>query len=166
MINLETLKRIRLFKHLEDMELEILKPLLQPIQINKGSNILKEDTYGDQIFILVEGSVRVTKDLVKGFDEDIANTEKVLVSLTAEVLPTFGENGILGHAARTANVLASTDCLLYTLSKQDFDAYASTNYKAAYYIMENIAQVLSERLNATDENLVKLSTALYIAVQM
>lgn len=165
MMQLDTLRFVRIFKELDDKELELLLPCLKPIDIEKGAYILKEDTIGDQIFILVKGTVRVTKDLVKGYDEDVASTEKVLATLTASILPTFGENGILGQAPRNANVIAATDCRLYTLSKQDFDAFALSNHHAAYLIMKNIAQVLTERLNTTDENLVKLATALYIAVQ-
>ncbi|MCB5261872.1 MAG: cyclic nucleotide-binding domain-containing protein [Candidatus Cloacimonetes bacterium] len=164
-MKIETLKKIRIFDGLGEDELSSLMPYLKVVNFVKGSYVLKEETKGEQTFILVKGKVRVTKDLVKGFDEDIASTQKVLATLSADLLPTFGENGILGQAPRNANVIASVDCQLYTLSKQDFDRFAQENHKAAYYIMKNIAQVLSERLNTTDENLVKLATALYIAVQ-
>jgi CRP/FNR family transcriptional regulator, cyclic AMP receptor protein len=165
MLDESTLSRIRLFQGLKEQELRALLPRLHPQSFKKGEYILKEESYGDHIFILVKGKVRVTKDLVKGFDEDIASTEKVLATLSADYLPTFGENGILGHAARNANVLAAEDCLLYLLTKADFEDFAKDNYPAAFHIMQNIAQILSERLNSTDENLVKLATALYIAVQ-
>jgi CRP-like cAMP-binding protein len=62
-------------------------------------------------------------------------------------------------------VIAVEDCLLYTLSKSDFDDFAREHYPAGFHIMQNIAQILSERLNSTDESLVKLATALYIAVR-
>jgi CRP-like cAMP-binding protein len=165
MLDLKNLKRIRLFKELNDQELKDLLPCLRPESFSKGEYILREESFGDQIFILAQGKVRVTKDLVKGFNEDIASTEKVLATLGAEYLPTFGENGILGHAARNANVIAVEDCLLYTLSKSDFDDFAREHYPAGYHIMQNIAQILSERLNSSDESLVKLATALYIAVR-
>lgn len=165
MIDEKTLKRIRLFHELSELELKALLPRLKPASYTKGACILREESFGDQIFILVKGRVRVSKDLVKGFDEDVASTEKVLATLKADSLPTFGENGILGKAARNANVTAAEDCLLYTLNKADFDAFAQEHARAAYHIMHNLAQILSERLNATDENLVKLATALYIAVQ-
>lgn len=165
MIDTAILKKVRLFSSLNSAELDHLARCLKSFNCQKGDYILREGSFGDQIFILVKGTVKVTKDLVKGFDEDVASTEKVLATLSGEILPTFGENGILGHAARNANVLAGTDCVLYTLCKQDFESYAAENVNAAYSIMQQIAQVLSERLNATDENLVKLATALYIAVQ-
>lgn len=165
MLDIATLKRIPLFADLNDEQLLHLQPYLKECRIAKGSYILREGTEGDQIYMLCKGSVHVTKDLVKGFDQDQVSTEKVLVTLQGESLPTFGENGILGHAPRNANVIAQTDCVLYTLCKTDFDSFATGNIAAAYSIMINIARVLSMRLNSTDENLVKLATALYIAVQ-
>ncbi|HPF08291.1 MAG: cyclic nucleotide-binding domain-containing protein [Candidatus Cloacimonetes bacterium] len=165
MIDEKSIKRIRLFQALQEQDIRDLLPLLKPLSIPKGEYILREESYGDTISILVQGKVRVTKDLVKGFDEDLASTQKVIATLSADYLPTFGENGILGHAARNANVIAIEDCTLYTLNKEDFEAYAKNHYAAAFCIMQNIAMILSERLNSTDENLVKLATALYIAVQ-
>ena len=164
MIDIKTLKKVRIFTGLDDVQLRLLPPILKLCQFKKGEYILRDDTSGDTFFLLVEGKVRVTKELVKGIGES-SNGEKVLASLDAELLPTFGENGILGHAPRTANVIAFSDCDLYSLSKADFDTIAEVDCSVAYHITMNIAQVLSDRLKSTDDNLVKLATALYIAVQ-
>jgi CRP-like cAMP-binding protein len=165
MLEISTLQNVPLFAGLSIVQLEKLQPLLKPVRTKQGSYIIKENTLGDQMYLLADGCVQVTKDLVKGFDEDQASTEKVLATLCASLLPTFGENGVLGHACRTANIIAQKDCLLYTLSKVDFEKYAAGDYQAAFLIMTNIAKKLSENLNATDANLVKMATALYIAVQ-
>jgi CRP-like cAMP-binding protein len=42
--------------------------------------------------------------------------------LEGDSFPTFGENGVLGNGPRTANIIATTDCELYTLTKTDFEA--------------------------------------------
>ena len=165
MIELDVLRKVPLFKGLSDDYLAELIPLLKPLQVPKGDYVIKENSFGDQIYLLQEGCVQVTKDLVKGFDEDQASTEKVLATLCADYLPTFGENGVLGHAARTANIIATKDSLLYTLSKADFDTYAAGHHEAAFVIMTNIAKKLSESLSTTDANVVKLATALYIAMR-
>ena len=164
MIDTEILKRVRIFTGLDPAQLSLLLPILKLCQYKKGDYILRDDSHGDTFFLLVDGKVRVTKELVKGIGES-SSSEKVLATLDAELLPVFGENGILGHAPRTANVIAFTDCSLYSLSKADFDTIALTDSKVAYHITMNIAQVLSDRLKSTDDNLVKLATALYIAVQ-
>jgi CRP-like cAMP-binding protein len=165
MIELEVLKKVPLFNGLSEEHLRNLQTRMKLHKVLKGTHILKEGTFGDQFYLLVDGCVQVTKDLVKGFDADQASTEKVLASLCGDALPTFGENGVLGHGARTANVIAQTDCILYTLSKAEFDSFAIQSYQGAFIFMTNIAKKMSENLKSTDDNLVKLATALYIAVQ-
>ena len=165
MIELETLAKVPLFIGLDSEALIYLQPCCKQLLVPKGTVIIKENTEGDKIFILVQGKVQVTKDLVKGFDEDQLLTEKVLATLSAESLPTFGENGLLEHGTRMANIIALADSELYTLARADFDSFAANNYRAGYIVMRNIAQKLSQSLKATDDNLVKLATALFIAVQ-
>ena len=165
MIELETLAKVPLFTGVDTEALIFLQPCFKQLLVPKGTVIIKENTEGDQIFILVQGKVQVTKDLVKGFDEDQLLTEKVLATLSDESLPTFGENGLLAHGIRMANIIALADSELYTLARADFDSFAANNYRAGYIVMRNIAQKLSQSLKATDDNLVKLATALFIAVQ-
>ena len=162
-LNLESLKKIRIFKGLQDYQFELIDYLLQPLTVQKGEYIIKDQTTGDQIYILLKGQVRVTKELIKGIEDHDAG-EKHLATLNCEFCPTFGENGILGKNMRSANVIATTECQLYTLSQSDFDAFAADHPNIAYIIMKNIASVLSERLITTDDNVVKLATALFIAV--
>jgi CRP-like cAMP-binding protein len=164
MINLELLRKIRLFQGLETEQLKAISPLLKKEFVPKGHYLVQENTFGEILYILCDGTVKVTKELIKGID-DVGIKEKVLATLTSDILPTFGESGLLVHVVRTANVIAHTDCTVCTLSKSDFNDFAEKNSPAGYLIMKNIACILSERLYETDDNLVKLATAFYIAVQ-
>jgi CRP-like cAMP-binding protein len=162
-ISLIDLKKIHIFNHLENAEVELSSSLLQHLHLLQGEYIIREATTGDHIYILMQGTVKVTKELVKGI-ESKETGDKMLATLTSDCCPTFGENGLLGENPRSANVIAVTDCELYTISQKDFDKFALDNPVVAYKIMRNIAIVLSERLVTTDENVVKLATALFIAV--
>lgn len=164
MISIEVLGKMRLFHDVPADKLALIQPKLIECKFAKGDYIIREDTFGDQMYLLYSGNVIVTKELVKGI-EGVQSKEKILATLKADYYLTFGENGLLGHGARTANVIAQSDCVLYTLSKNDFMDFATTNLQAAYQIMLNIARILSERLHTTDNDLVKLATAFYIAVQ-
>lgn len=164
MIDAKVLSQIKLFQDVPADKLALIEPLLMRCNYSKGDYIIREDTFGDEMYLLCEGTVIVSKELVKGV-ADMQSKEKVLATLKADYYPTFGENGLLGHGARTANVIAQTDCVLCVLSKADFYSFASQNLEAAYTIMLNIARILSARLHDTDNNLVKLATAFYIAVQ-
>ncbi len=165
MIELSILQQVPLLSGLSTQHLIALQPLLKELRVSRGTYILKENTSGDQFYLLTDGCVQVTKDLVKGFDEDTETTEKVLATLCGKDLPTFGENGVLGQGERIANIIATTDSVLWTLSKQDFEGFAKQNYEAAYIFMTNIARKISLNLKSTDDNLVKLATALYIVAQ-
>jgi len=165
MIDLSILQKVPLLTGLSIQHLSTLQPLLKELRVAKGTYILRENTSGDKFYLLTDGCVQVTKDLVKGFEDDTATTEKVLATLCGKDLPTFGENGVLGQGDRIANIIATTDSVLWTLSKSDFERFASHNYEAAYIFMTNIARKISMNLKSTDDNLVKLATALYIVVQ-
>jgi len=160
---MEILGKIRLFQGLQDYQLELISHLLKPFSVAQGEYILREQTQGDQIFILFEGKVKVTKELIKGFDDQEAG-EKMLATLSSDSYPTFGENGILDKNTRSANVIAIAPCQLYTLSQKDFDDFAVDHPSVAYTLMKNVASIQSERLISTDDNLVKLATALFISV--
>lgn len=162
-ISLDILQKIRLFHGLQIYQLELISHLMQPLTIPQGEYIIREQTTGDKIYMLMQGTVRVTKELVKGIDDQDAG-EKQLATLDCAYCPTFGENGLLGKNIRSANVIASTECQLYTLAQADFEVFAKEHPAIAYLIMKNIASVLSERLINTDDNVVKLATALFIAV--
>ena len=164
MITIENLSKTRLFHDVPPEKLEIIRPKLIEQRFQQGQYIIRENTVGDLMFLLCKGTVIVTKELVKGI-EGVSSREKVIATLKADYIPTLGENGLLGHGFRTANVIAQTDCVLYTLSNADYCEFAAANIEAAYQIMRNIARIYSERLHETDNNLVKLATAFYIAVQ-
>lgn len=159
----DDLRKIRIFHDLTDKQIELVSMLLEPLKVVKGEYIIREQTTGDHIFILMKGTVKITKELVKGIDTPETG-DKMLATLTADYCPTFGENGLLGKNLRSANVVAVTDCELCTLSQQDFDKFSDDNPDLAFRVMRNIASVFAERLIKTDEDLVKLATALYIAV--
>ncbi len=164
MITVETLQKIRLFHGVPEEHLLAIKDMLKSQTFVKGDTIIRENTINDEMFILTEGKVIVTKELIKIADA-VESREKVLATLDAAIYPTFGENGLLGDAPRTANVIANSDCTIYILNKADFERFATQYLPSAYLIMINIASTLSQRLHDTDINLVKLATAFYIAVQ-
>ncbi|MCD4651356.1 MAG: cyclic nucleotide-binding domain-containing protein, partial [Candidatus Cloacimonetes bacterium] len=126
--------------------------------------IIREKTSGDMFYILHKGSVRITKNLMLEI-EGIEADEKMLGRLTDQEHPAFGENGLLGTGNRTANVIAETECLMYTLSKNDFEKLVHQDAQIGYYVMYNCCIALIKSLDKADENVAKLATALSIAVK-
>jgi CRP-like cAMP-binding protein len=60
--------------------------------------------------------------------------------------------------------VALTDCRMLEISKSDFLRLAEENPRIGYRITRNIVQMLCSRLRKTDEDTIKLTTALSIAL--
>ena len=65
----------------------------------------------------------------------------------------FGEMAFLDHQPRSADAVAFTDCELYALSRQRFDALVEHHKLLGLNLMEALARLLAARLRHTDAEL-------------
>ncbi len=159
------LKAIPILKNLDEEELRQVLKIARPVQFPRGKVILKEGESGETMYIIAEGTVEVSKTLVmmRG-REDLQDRDKVLTKLSAEDHAIFGEVALFEQSKRTATVVALTDCRMLEISKSDFLRLAEENPRIGYKITRNIVQLLCSRLRKTDEDTIKLTTALSIAL--
>lgn len=159
------LKAIPILQKLDEEELRQVLKIARPVQFPRGKVILKEGEAGETMYIIAEGAVEVSKTLVMmGGREDVQDREKILTKLSAEDHAIFGEVALFEKSKRTATVVALTDCRMLEISKSDFLRLAEENPRIGYRITRNIVQMLCSRLRKTDEDTIKLTTALSIAL--
>ncbi len=159
------LKAIPILQKLDEEELRQVLKIARPVQFPRGKVILKEGETGETLYIIAEGAVEVSKTLVMmGGREDVQDREKILTKLSAEDHAIFGEVALFEQSKRTATVVALTDCRMLEISKSDFLRLAEENPRIGYRITRNIVQLLCSRLRKTDEDTIKLTTALSIAL--
>ena len=159
------LQAIPILRDLDEEELRRLLAIARRVQYPKGKVILKEGETGETMFIIEEGMVEVSKTLVmKSGREDYQDRDKILTKLSAEDHAIFGEVALFEQNKRTATVTALTDCRLLEISKPDFLRLADESPRLGYKITRNIAQLLCSRLRKADEDTIKLTTALSIAL--
>jgi len=159
------LKAIPILQKLDQEELRQVLKIARPVQFPRGKVILKEGETGETLYIIAEGAVEVSKTLVMmGEREDVQDREKILTKLSAEDHAIFGEVALFEQSKRTATVVALTDCRMLEISKSDFLRLAEENPRIGYRITRNIVQLLCSRLRKTDEDTIKLTTALSIAL--
>jgi CRP-like cAMP-binding protein len=165
MIDKNILKKVQIFNGLTESQLETISNFLAEEEIQKGHYIIKENTTGEKIYILCRGIVTITRKLTLDIG-NIKNEEKKLATLSDKIqpLPSFGENAIVEAGIRTANVIAKTNCVMYSMTKDQFKEIENHDISISYIIMKNIATTIANRLKKTDENVIKLATALSIAV--
>jgi CRP/FNR family cyclic AMP-dependent transcriptional regulator len=156
-------KKIFIFQDLDEEELQRVLHLARHRSFSANALIIKEGESGDSMYIMCEGEVNITKRLTLVLDQDLPK-EKRMIRLKAADGVSFGEMALLENDTRTATVTALTDCKLLELNRDDFLGFIREHSVTGCKIMLRLAQLLSRFLRKTDSDVVKLTTALAIAL--
>jgi CRP/FNR family cyclic AMP-dependent transcriptional regulator len=96
-------------------------------------------------------------------DEDTPK-ERVMIRLKAEDGVYFGEMTLLENEVRSATVTALSDCLLLELHQKNFLEMIHRRPALGVKLLLRLSQVLSAHLRKTNQDVVKLTTALAISL--
>jgi len=167
MIKPEKLKKFSIFSELTDEDLNHLKPLFKEEHFKKDELIIHEGDFGQKMYLLADGMVEICKSLtLKKFgDMNLEGREKTLILLRSDIHPFFGEMGLLTKDRRSADVIAREPVILYSITKEEFELFCSQQPQAGNKILFAIARMLSLRLAKENNNVLKLTTALSIALR-
>jgi CRP-like cAMP-binding protein len=94
--------------------------------VTEGETIIQEGGQGDSFFIIVGGTVKITK-VVGGQVMELARLSDGAF---------FGEMALLSDAPRTASVVAVTDCELFEISRDTLEAVTSS-FPSVKQVMNN-----------------------------
>jgi CRP/FNR family transcriptional regulator, cyclic AMP receptor protein len=156
-------QKINLFQDLTPEEIQIVLSHATPREFAAGRVILQEGEHGASLFIMCAGEVEITKKLTMELEEDTPK-ERVMIRLKAEDGVYFGEMALLENETRSATVTAVTACQVLELSQSDFLELIQRNSAMGVKLLLRLAQVLSRYLRKTNQDVVKLTTALAISL--
>ena len=143
-MSIDSLSSIPLFLDLDDVELANVEEHCTPRKYPKNSMVILEEEFGDIIFIILMGTVKITRVTDEG-------KEVILALLGAGEI--FGEMAILDGEARSANALAQEDCELLAIQKSEFLNLLRRNFKISFALMRELAK----RLRKSDQQIEALS---------
>jgi len=143
-MSIDNLSSVPLFIDLDDVELENVEEHCTPRKYPKNSMVILEEEFGDIIFIILTGTVKITRVNDEG-------KEVILALLGAGEI--FGEMAILDGEARSANALAQEDCELLAIQKSEFLNLLRRNFKISFSLMRELAK----RLRKSDQQIEALS---------
>jgi len=144
MENLELLRNIRLFKELEDEELERFMKIAKEEKYGAGSIIIEEGTEGRALYIVKSGTVVVSK--IDG------SLESELVKLFAG--EHFGEMSLVEDTKTSARVSAYNDVSCLIIPREGFRELLESDYKLSAKVYKAFTQTLCDRLRQTSQDLV------------
>jgi CRP/FNR family cyclic AMP-dependent transcriptional regulator len=160
------LSQVFLFKNLKDEHLSRILSLTTIVKVPAGHILITEGTKGDSLYIIRKGEVEVSRSLIlpleflRGVRQD-----KALSRLSDSDRAVFGELVLFEDQTRSATVRCLTDCSFYELKKEAFLRFAEGHQEIGCILFKNLAQMVSERLRRATNDVVKLATALSIALR-
>ena len=161
----ETIRKIFIFNDLDDLEIEEILKISQEKRFAEGEVVTQEGEQGDSMFILFEGNVEVSKTLTMKVEEgDFTEREKILRRFKAEDNLVFGEIAMIDQETRSASVVTTTDCILLEIKREDFLKLLEDRPKTGVKILQRLAELLANRLRQSSKDVVRLTTALSIAL--
>jgi CRP/FNR family transcriptional regulator, cyclic AMP receptor protein len=121
------LKSIPLFQTVSDEELEQIAPFAEEVQVEAGTELVKEGDYSYDFMAIEEGTAEVLRS-----GEHVADLGPG---------DFFGEIGLLEKDRRTATVVAKTDIRLITLTGWDMKRMEKVMPEA----VDRVRAVIEER---------------------
>jgi two-component system, sporulation sensor kinase E len=139
---LAVLQTIPIFSGLDSDSLRKVAPLFQGKAYEEGEILFRENSYGDRLYIIVDGEVAIRKKQKRGEE----STELAL----RRKGDIFGEMSLLDEEPRFATARATQPTSVLELSKPDFVTMLKDHPLIAYQIMKT----LSSRLRQSDLHMV------------
>jgi len=152
---IDRLKKIAIFQTIKDSD-ESINALLGIISIKNfpvNSNVIVEQEMGDEMYIVLEGGVRIQKKTNAGDDYTV-------LFLEAEQNVFFGEMALIDDDKRSATVVTTRDSSFLVIKKKDFLEFCEKRPEICWRIILSISRIISNRLRKTSGDMLTIFNAL------
>ncbi|HEX8702274.1 MAG TPA: cyclic nucleotide-binding domain-containing protein [Myxococcaceae bacterium] len=138
------LKKVALFEGLTQGQLAKVASIAQARKYDGSAYLFHEGDVGQEMYILVEGRVRISKDVPGIGEEALAILEKGQY---------FGEMAMIDDSPRSADAIAHTPCTVWVIEREKLDQLMFTDKDLAYVVLWTFVRTLSGRLRETSEKI-------------
>lgn len=144
---IKRLQHVSLFRELGLDKLERVGEACKIMDQPSGRTIIEEGSYGDSLYVILDGAVKVHK-------QDFYGGKEVITTLHGG--DHFGEVSLFDEAPRSAAVTTIKPSRLLVLSRDDLRMVMLEDPELAASIYENLIADLCNRLRETNEHLIYL----------
>lgn len=159
---------ITLFKGMPATSLDKIKAIFDIRTLDAGETLVTEGEMGDEMFILIQGQVRVTKSmLMEGMDLPIletGNLRKVLATVDQSDYPIFGEIALIDRDKRSATIQVLEPSHFLVTNRARFYDLLDREPAIGNKLFAALAKQMAATIRKSNTELVKLSTALALAL--
>ena len=136
-----TLRRVRILAGLNDAQLERFGRISELHPVRQWTEIVKQGSPGDGMYLMLEGEVRVRLM--------IGGKESILATLATGEF--FGEVALFDHGPRSADVVANQDSLLLKIPAGAFQRFLSEAPDQAASFLFAMCKTLIARIRADNK---------------
>ncbi len=164
---LDFFKKVPLFYELKEEQIKRILQVMEVERFAENEYVMREGTVGDKMFILLEGRVEISKSLILPewlpvYDKQ----EKSLLHFSDGDHPFFGEMVMLGDTSkRSASIITQSPCILASITRKAFEKVAEKDKDLGMRVYRNMAGEIATRLRRANKDILKLTTALSIALE-
>ncbi len=145
---LAQLGKIPLFSGLTPAALELISRVATEETHALGTRLFQHGDLGDKLYVLLEGRIRISRD-VPGMGEE------ALAVLGPGAV--FGEMALLDDAPRSADARVHERCRVLSIPKDAFEDLLFLHKDLAYEVLWSVVRMLTQRLRETNDKLTFLS---------
>jgi CRP-like cAMP-binding protein len=144
------LTKVSLFADLPAVYLRRIASLGVEESYPRGAPVFAEGTPGDKLYVILSGSVRISRQ-VPGMGEE------ALAILKAG--DYFGEMALIDDFPRSADAIAHESCKLLVLTKESVADLLFVDRDLAYDLLWSFVRTLSARLRETNDKMTFLAVS-------
>jgi CRP-like cAMP-binding protein len=141
---IELLRAQAIFAGLDQEELSLVGEICREQRFVSGEHIFREGEIGDRLYLIVDGEVRITRQIP-------GSGEEALAVLKPGSL--FGEMAVLDHGPRSTDAIANRETTCLTILRSDFELLLQRNRDMAVAVLWAVVRLVSKRLRATNDSL-------------
>ncbi len=143
----EFLKKIVLFKDLNDTELELVTNLIEVKTYEKDSLLFTENNPRKNLYIIYEGEVELFKKTPFGDEKRLTFFSKY---------DFIGEGALLDDSPHSTNAKALLESTLFLLSRERFQDLIVDYGSIAIKIFSHVARVISRRMRQSNARVINI----------
>ncbi|MFQ5801808.1 MAG: Crp/Fnr family transcriptional regulator [Candidatus Methylomirabilales bacterium] len=142
------LSEVVVFRGLDTSQLESILGISSMQQFDRGAVIFKEGDQGEELYLILKGKVRISRQL-----SGVGVGEEALAVL--EPTQAFGEMAVIeDDVVRSATATAHEACSMLVLKQKAFQRLLRHNHDLAYTVLSNVVKLLSSRLRTTNDKVI------------
>lgn len=132
-------------QRLSSMEINFLSSLSRERKLQAGEVIFREGDAGDHMYILLEGSVRISKRIPGVGEEALAILERGDI---------FGEMALIDELPRSADAKAHKPSIVLSVSHEVLSGLLNIHQVSSVRLLSTLSALLATRVHEVDEKLV------------